>query len=189
VQEKLFSDNKLTERAHDSLTEEYTTAEVASRIWHQHVRPRLKLLFLSSLAMIVSAATTGAVPLLIQRATDDIFINKDSAMVLVICFAVIVVTTLKTLIGERDVFKCDFTFTQFKGFGVAFFSQSWFVVNDAKNTAFSGDTIQDCRLQGGPAFQGLIDQHGRGHEGCELAEGDVSLNAVGAGIIDNKRKP
>lgn len=97
MQEKLFSDNKLTERAHDSLTEEYTTAEVASRIWHQHLRPRLKLLFLSSLAMIVSAATTGAVPLLIQRATDDIFINKDSAMVLVICFAVIVVTTLKTL--------------------------------------------------------------------------------------------
>lgn len=96
VQEKLFRDNKLSERAHDSLTEDYTTKEVATRIWRQHLRPRIKLLFLSSLAMIVSAATTGAVPLLIQRATDDIFIDKNSAMVLVICFAVIIVTTLKT---------------------------------------------------------------------------------------------
>ena len=96
MQEKLFSDNLVTERAHDSLTEDYSTADVASRIWHQHLRPRVKLLVLSSLAMIVSAATTGAVPLLIQRATDDIFVNQNSQMVLVICFAVIAVTTLKT---------------------------------------------------------------------------------------------
>lgn len=96
MQEKLFSDNKLAERAHDNLTEEYTTRQVATRIWHEHLRPRVKLIILSSLAMVVSAGTTGAVPLLIQRATDDIFINKNSQMVLVICLAVVAVTTLKT---------------------------------------------------------------------------------------------
>ena len=97
VKEKLFSDNQLVERSSDSLTEDYTTYEVASRIWQQHLRPRIKLLILSSLAMVISAGTTGAVPLLIQRATDDIFVNQNSTMVMVICLAVIGVTTLKTV--------------------------------------------------------------------------------------------
>lgn len=94
--EKLFSDNKLADRENDILTEDYTTKAVAKRIWEEHLRPRMKLLILSSLAMVVSAGTTGAVPLLIQRATDDIFINKDTSMIFLICAAVIVVTTLKT---------------------------------------------------------------------------------------------
>lgn len=97
MKEKLFSDNQLVERSSDSLTEDYTTYEVASRIWQQHLRPRIKLLILSSLAMVISAGTTGAVPLLIQRATDDIFVNQNSTMVMVICLAVIGVTTLKTV--------------------------------------------------------------------------------------------
>lgn len=96
MQEKLFSDNQLTDRDNDILSEEYTTKEVAKRIWDEHLRPRIKLLALSSLAMMVSAATTGAVPLLIQRATDDIFINHQVSMIYLICGAVIVVTTLKT---------------------------------------------------------------------------------------------
>ena len=94
--EKLFSDNKLADRENDILTEDYTTKAVAKRIWEEHLRPRMKLLVLSSLAMVVSAGTTGAVPLLIQRATDDIFINKDTSMIFLICAAVIIVTTLKT---------------------------------------------------------------------------------------------
>ena len=94
--EKLFTDNKLADRENDILTEDYTTKAVALRIWEEHLRPRMKLLILSSLAMVVSAGTTGAVPLLIQRATDDIFINKDTSMIFLICAAVIIVTTLKT---------------------------------------------------------------------------------------------
>lgn len=96
MQEKLFSDNILADRNNDILSEDYTTKEVATRIWQEHLRPRLKLLLLSSFAMIISAGTTGAVPLLIQRATDDIFINKDLSMIYLICSAVIIVTTLKT---------------------------------------------------------------------------------------------
>lgn len=95
--EKLFSDNKLADRGTDSLSEDYTTKEVAKRIWTEHFRPRIKLLALACLAMVVSAATTGAIPLLIERATDDIFINKDATMVKIICLGVIVVITLKTI--------------------------------------------------------------------------------------------
>lgn len=96
VQEKLFSDNKLADRDNDILSEDYTTKDVAKRIWEEHLRPRIKLVLLSSFAMIISAGTTGAVPLLIQRATDDIFVNKDASMIFFICAAVIIVTTLKS---------------------------------------------------------------------------------------------
>lgn len=95
--EKLFSDNKLDEHKSDSLSEDYTTKQVAQRIWKEHLRPRIKLVVLSSLAMAVSAATTGAVPLLIQRATDDIFINQNAEMIKIICLAVVIVTGLKAL--------------------------------------------------------------------------------------------
>ncbi len=97
MQEKLFTDNELSESKVDSLNVEYTTREVALRIWHEHLKPRYKLLILASLAMAVSAGTTGAVPLLIQRATDDIFINRNENMILVLCLAVVAVTALKTL--------------------------------------------------------------------------------------------
>lgn len=97
MQEKLFTDNKLDERDHDSLSDNYTTGQVAMRIWQEHLKPRLKLLILASLAMAVSAATTGAVPLLIQRATDDIFVNQKASMVMILAVAVVIVTALKTL--------------------------------------------------------------------------------------------
>lgn len=96
MQEKLFSDNKLVDRDSDILSEDYTTKAVAKRIWEEHLHPRLKLVLISSFAMIISAGTTGAVPLLIQRATDDIFVNKDTSMIFLICAAVILITTLKT---------------------------------------------------------------------------------------------
>ena len=97
MQEKLFTDNKLDERDHDSLSDNYTTGQVAMRIWQEHLKPRLKLLILASLAMAVSAATTGAVPLLIQRATDDIFVNQKASMVMILAVAVVIVTALKTI--------------------------------------------------------------------------------------------
>lgn len=98
MQENLFRDNKLSEPSGvDLLVGDYTTKAVALRIWREHLKPRYKLLILASLAMAVSAATTGAVPLLIERATDDIFINRDQSMILVLCLAVVAVTGLKTI--------------------------------------------------------------------------------------------
>jgi len=97
VQEKLFSDNKLADRQVDNLAQDYTTREIATRIWQEHLKPRYKLLILASLAMAVSAATTAAFPLLIQRVTDDVFVNQQANMVSVIAIAVIVVISLKTI--------------------------------------------------------------------------------------------
>ena len=97
MQENIFKDNTLETQKSDTLSQDYTTRDVASRIWREHLKPRYKLLILSSLAMAVSAATTGAVPLLIQRATDDIFINQKEHMITLLCLAVIAVISLKTI--------------------------------------------------------------------------------------------
>ncbi len=95
--ENIFKDNELADNKSDSLTKEYTTRDIALRIWQEHLKPRYKLVLLSSAAMAVSAVTTGAVPWLIKRATDDIFVNRQEEMIAILCLAVIIVITLKTI--------------------------------------------------------------------------------------------
>ena len=51
------------------------------RIWREHLRPRLGILLIASIAMILTAATTGAIPFLIQRTADDVFVAKNQQMV------------------------------------------------------------------------------------------------------------
>lgn len=97
MQEKLFRDNQIEDREDDILAREYSTRDIAVRIWHEHLKPHFKLLILASLAMAISAGTTGAVPLLIERATDDIFVNKQQDMIIFLCAAVVIVTALKTI--------------------------------------------------------------------------------------------
>ena len=47
--------------------------------------------------MLLTAITTGAIPFLIQRTADDIFVDKNADMVLWITLAVVVITTLKAV--------------------------------------------------------------------------------------------
>jgi subfamily B ATP-binding cassette protein MsbA len=93
----LFSDAQSITRSDDILQVEYATGDVAKRIWREHLRPRLGLVIVSSIAMAITAATTGAVPFLIQMTADEVFVNKNANMVLPITAAVIAVTFIKAI--------------------------------------------------------------------------------------------
>ncbi len=95
MQDTLFSDSRAIERSNDNLQVEYTTEEVARRIWREHFRPRFWILLLAGIGMALSAATTGAFPFLIQMASDEIFVNKDASAVYTITTLVLAVTVCK----------------------------------------------------------------------------------------------
>jgi ATP-binding cassette, subfamily B, bacterial MsbA len=84
-------------RPDDIQDHHYTTAEIVKRIWHEHLRPRLSLLLLASLAMILTAATTGAIPFIIQKTADDVFVAKNQEMVYWVTAAIVVVTIIKAI--------------------------------------------------------------------------------------------
>ena len=97
MKDQLFRDVSTITRSADELQIEYTTSEILLRIWREHLRPRLGLLLLASLAMILTAATTGAIPFLIQRTADDVFVAKNQSMVYWITAAIVVVTIIKAI--------------------------------------------------------------------------------------------
>ena len=62
------------------------------RIWREHLRPRLGLLMLASLAMLLTAATTGTIPFIIQKTADDVFVAKNQQMIYWVTAAIVVVS-------------------------------------------------------------------------------------------------
>lgn len=97
MKENLFSDTRTVRRADDNLQADYTTEQVVKRIWHEHLRPRIGLVILSGIAMAISAGTTGVIPFLVQRAADDVFIDKSITAVYTLTIAVLVVTVVKAI--------------------------------------------------------------------------------------------
>jgi ATP-binding cassette, subfamily B, bacterial MsbA len=97
LKDQLFRDVSTITRSADELQIEYTTSEIILRIWREHLRPRIGLLLLASLAMILTAATTGAIPFLIQKTADDVFVAKNQTMVYWITAAIVVVTIIKAI--------------------------------------------------------------------------------------------
>ncbi len=93
----LFTDSRSITRKNDALQVDYPTREIALRIWNEHLRPRLGLVVTSSIAMAITAATTGAVPFLIQMTADEVFVNKNASMVYPITAAVVAVTFIKAI--------------------------------------------------------------------------------------------
>ena len=93
----MFTDTQTISRKDDNLEVEYTTRDVLGRIWRDHFLPRKKHLAIAATAMAVSAATTGAVPLIIQYAADEIFVNKNQAVVMTVTIAALVITVFKTI--------------------------------------------------------------------------------------------
>ena len=67
------------------------------RIWREHLRPRIGLLALASFAMILTAATTGAIPFLIQKTADDVFVAKNQQMIYLVTAGIVVVTIVKAI--------------------------------------------------------------------------------------------
>ncbi len=78
MKDQLFRDVSSITRSGDELQVEYSTTEIVVRIWREHLRPRIGILLIASIAMILTAATTGASPFLIQRTADDVFVAKIS---------------------------------------------------------------------------------------------------------------
>jgi len=67
------------------------------RIWREHLRPRFGLLLLAALAMILTAGTTGAIPFIIQKTADDVFVAKNQEMVYWVTAAIVIVTIIKAV--------------------------------------------------------------------------------------------
>jgi subfamily B ATP-binding cassette protein MsbA len=97
LKDQLFRDASAITRRADELGDNYSTGEIVVRIWREHLRPRIGLLLLASVAMILTAATTGAIPFLIQRTADDVFVARDQQMVYFITAAIVVVTIVKAI--------------------------------------------------------------------------------------------
>jgi ATP-binding cassette, subfamily B, bacterial MsbA len=55
------------------------------------------LLVLASAAMLLTAATTGAIPFIIQKTADDVFVAKNQEMVYWVTAAIVVVTIIKAI--------------------------------------------------------------------------------------------
>jgi ATP-binding cassette, subfamily B, bacterial MsbA len=97
LNDQLFRDADAITRSADELQVDYTTWEVVARIWREHLRPRLGLLVVAMIAMLLTAATTGAIPFLIQRTADDVFVAKNEQMIYWITAAIVVVTVAKAI--------------------------------------------------------------------------------------------
>ena len=97
MKDQLFRDASAITRSADELQVEYTTGEIVVRIWREHLRPRFGLLVVASLAMLLTAATTGAIPFLIQKIADDVFVAKNEQMVYWITAAIVIVTVVKAV--------------------------------------------------------------------------------------------
>jgi subfamily B ATP-binding cassette protein MsbA len=97
LKDQLFRDSSTITRGADELEVDYTTGEIVLRIWKEHLRPRIGLLLLASFAMLLTAATTGAIPFLIQRTADDVFVGKSAQMVYWITGAIVIVTVIKAI--------------------------------------------------------------------------------------------
>jgi subfamily B ATP-binding cassette protein MsbA len=95
---KIFQDTRSIERSNDQLQHsEYSTRQVVSRIWYEHLKPHWRLIAMASMAMAFTAVTTGAVPILVQKAADEVFLAKKESVITLIAAAVIVVTLIKTV--------------------------------------------------------------------------------------------
>ncbi len=97
MKDQLFTDVSTITRSADELQAEYSTRDIVVRVWREHLRPRIGLLAIAVTAMLLTAVTTGAIPFLIQRTADDVFVAKNADMVYWITGAIIIVTLIKAV--------------------------------------------------------------------------------------------
>ncbi|ESR24954.1 ABC transporter ATP-binding protein [Lutibaculum baratangense] len=80
----------------DSLhADRFTTMEVARRITREHLWPQRKILYACFGVMAVSAATTGAMPFLLQKAVDEVFVKQQMSFVIILPLAIIAIVVTK----------------------------------------------------------------------------------------------
>ena len=86
------------DRDDDSLdVPDYSAGEIIGRILRDHLKPRWPILAVTLITMAFVASTTGAMPFLMQRAIDDIFVNHSKDMLYVLPLAVLLVMGLRAI--------------------------------------------------------------------------------------------
>ncbi len=97
MKDQLFKDVSSITRSADELQDNYTTRDIVIRVWREHLRPRIGVLAIAVIGMLLTAGTTGAIPFLIQRTADDVFVAKNADMVYWITGAIVIVTVIKAI--------------------------------------------------------------------------------------------
>jgi subfamily B ATP-binding cassette protein MsbA len=72
---------------------------VFKRIVRECIKPHRRLFLMSAATMGISAATSGVIPILLQRMGDDVFVGKNPTLLIVLPIAMITIMTIRSLCG------------------------------------------------------------------------------------------
>jgi len=95
VKNILLSNSGSTRESDTLDVPDYDAREIVGRIYRDHLKPRWRILAVAIFTMVFVASTTGAIPFLMQRAIDDIFVNRDAGMLYFLPIAVLVIMALR----------------------------------------------------------------------------------------------
>ncbi|MBZ0215122.1 MAG: ABC transporter ATP-binding protein/permease [Fimbriimonadaceae bacterium] len=96
--ESIFKNREMSDLEPDSLRQDRMgTKDIVRRIMREHLLPRYKLVALSLASMVVVATTTGAIPFIIQLATDEVFDKHNQTYLIALPIAIIAVSLVKVV--------------------------------------------------------------------------------------------
>lgn len=96
LNETIFTDRANVDREIDSLhLRQMSTWEVVRRIAVELLRPRLRIILFGLAAMLVVAATTAAIPFMIQLAADEVFTNRNEDLLYVLPLSIVAIISIK----------------------------------------------------------------------------------------------
>jgi subfamily B ATP-binding cassette protein MsbA len=81
--------------ASDEVPIDFQGWPVIRRLLHESVLPHWKVLAVAIAAMVITAATNGALPFLMQKVADEVFVAKDERLLFVIPVLVVVIMFLR----------------------------------------------------------------------------------------------
>jgi subfamily B ATP-binding cassette protein MsbA len=70
---------------------------ICKRLWREYTRKHLKTILITALLLVISAAATGAQPLLIQQAFEKIFKEKDTYYLVIVPLQIICIFTVQAI--------------------------------------------------------------------------------------------
>ncbi|MCB1437571.1 MAG: ABC transporter ATP-binding protein [Rhodobiaceae bacterium] len=96
MSKSVFKDSAGVDREIDSLhLGQMSTWQVARRLALDYLRPQMRVILIGLASMLVVAATTGAVPFLIQQAADEVFAKHNEGLLYLLPAAIVAVVTIK----------------------------------------------------------------------------------------------
>lgn len=89
----------MADLSHLKWTQDSSTFYLAKRLVREYLKPYVRILALGLVCMVVGAAATALLAKQMQPIIDDVFIGKDSQMLLLVAFQVFVLFIFKGLSG------------------------------------------------------------------------------------------